>query len=150
MVRPSKTRRVLKWVGTVGCVLLALAWATSLALMVEANFDRFRVVLSGGGFGFCWFRGSLDRLFRVWGALPVAWLPKLGPATAAVRRSIIFSMFVPFWCVAPVVVGPTAYLWWRDRRRIPPGYCQKCGYNLTGNVSGRCPECGSPVAGTGE
>lgn len=23
--------------------------------------------------------------------------------------------------------------------------CRKCGYNLTGNVSGRCPECGTPV-----
>lgn len=23
--------------------------------------------------------------------------------------------------------------------------CQKCGYNLTGNVSGRCPECGTPL-----
>ena len=25
-------------------------------------------------------------------------------------------------------------------------YCEKCGYDLTGNVSGRCPECGSPIA----
>ena len=24
--------------------------------------------------------------------------------------------------------------------------CQKCGYNLTGNVSGRCPECGTALA----
>ena len=23
--------------------------------------------------------------------------------------------------------------------------CRQCGYNLTGNVSGRCPECGTPV-----
>lgn len=23
--------------------------------------------------------------------------------------------------------------------------CHVCGYNLTGNVSGRCPECGTPV-----
>lgn len=33
---------------------------------------------------------------------------------------------------------------YRDRRRIPPHCCQRCGYNLTGNVSGICPECGSP------
>ena len=25
----------------------------------------------------------------------------------------------------------------------PPGSCKKCGYDLTGNVSGRCPECGA-------
>lgn len=28
----------------------------------------------------------------------------------------------------------------------PPGYCQNCGYDLTGNVSGRCPECGKETA----
>lgn len=26
-----------------------------------------------------------------------------------------------------------------------PGFCEKCGYNLSGNVSGICPECGEPV-----
>lgn len=27
------------------------------------------------------------------------------------------------------------------------GYCHVCGYCLVGNVSGRCPECGSDVGG---
>ena len=31
---------------------------------------------------------------------------------------------------------------WRRRRR---GRCLECGYNLTGNVSGVCPECGVSV-----
>jgi undecaprenyl pyrophosphate phosphatase UppP len=42
----------------------------------------------------------------------------------------------------------TAALWWADHRikwPEPIGRCQKCGYDLTGNVSGRCPECGTPV-----
>jgi hypothetical protein len=26
-------------------------------------------------------------------------------------------------------------------------YCDRCGYNLTGNISGRCPECGALVPG---
>ncbi|NLE96307.1 MAG: hypothetical protein GX600_11645 [Dehalococcoidia bacterium] len=30
----------------------------------------------------------------------------------------------------------------RRLRRKPPGHCENCGYNLTGNVSGICPECG--------
>jgi hypothetical protein len=42
-----------------------------------------------------------------------------------------------------VFVGlPAAYVMWLDRQRFPAGHCRKCGYNLTGNVSGRCPECG--------
>lgn len=32
---------------------------------------------------------------------------------------------------------------YRRRRR---GRCEHCGYDLTGNVSGRCPECGTPIA----
>ena len=24
----------------------------------------------------------------------------------------------------------------------PPGHCRRCGYNLTGNRTGACPECG--------
>lgn len=32
-------------------------------------------------------------------------------------------------------------------RGIPAWFeCQECGYNLTGNVSARCPECGTPTA----
>lgn len=29
----------------------------------------------------------------------------------------------------------------------PPSYCQSCGYLLTGNQSGICPECGNPTNG---
>jgi hypothetical protein len=31
-------------------------------------------------------------------------------------------------------------------RRVSRGLCRGCGYNLTANVSGTCPECGEPVA----
>jgi len=34
-----------------------------------------------------------------------------------------------------------AYVRWTSSRR--PGDCQYCGYSLTGNVSGICPECGT-------
>jgi uncharacterized paraquat-inducible protein A len=32
------------------------------------------------------------------------------------------------------------------RRRAAQNRCLRCGYLLTGNVSGRCPECGSEIA----
>lgn len=31
-------------------------------------------------------------------------------------------------------------------RRLRNGECVRCGYNLTGNKSGICPECGNPIA----
>lgn len=33
----------------------------------------------------------------------------------------------------------------RRRRRRRRGLCIRCGYNLTGNVSGVCPECGTEI-----
>ena len=37
----------------------------------------------------------------------------------------------------------TILLFWRTRR-LPAGLCQSCGYDLTGNTTGICPECGTP------
>lgn len=36
----------------------------------------------------------------------------------------------------------------RQQRVVPPGACEVCRYNLEGNVSGRCPECGTTVRRT--
>ena len=55
----------------------------------------------------------------------------------------------PFWLstlltmtvgALPIVQGPVRR-WWRRRR----GRCVTCDYDLTGNRSGRCPECGDRV-----
>jgi hypothetical protein len=58
---------------------------------------------------------------------------------------------VPLWAPTLIFAIPPAYAaasWWRTRRRRTrqrAGLCPRCGYDLTGNVSGACPECGSPV-----
>jgi hypothetical protein len=54
----------------------------------------------------------------------------------------LISMSVPLAPLLPLVVIATAVLWRLDRR-FPLGRCVKCGYNLTGNVSGVCPEYGT-------
>ena len=45
----------------------------------------------------------------------------------------------------------TKVVWRRYRQRLPFDqlgvFCQSCGYNLTGNVSGICSECGTPIPG---
>ena len=42
-------------------------------------------------------------------------------------------------------VAVTTLLVWRfGRKPVKPGHCQ-CGYDLTGNTSGVCPECGVEV-----
>jgi len=44
-----------------------------------------------------------------------------------------------------MIPGVLAIIFQRTPRRIPPGHCATCGYNLTGNVSGKCSECGATV-----
>ena len=55
--------------------------------------------------------------------------------------------FVPLLiALLPIAIAiPTAWLWLRDSR-YPPGHCQKCGYDLTGNVTGVCSECEEPIS----
>ena len=58
-----------------------------------------------------------------------------------------FQATITWVCCTPLAfVGiATAAFWYLDRPLPPPGHCQKCGYDLTGNVSGRCPECGTVI-----
>lgn len=50
------------------------------------------------------------------------------------------------YAITALVWSPWLHRRWLIRRRPPPGHCVSCGYDLTGNVSGRCPECGASVA----
>ena len=52
------------------------------------------------------------------------------------------ELVIPLWLLFLLSAAPGVVLLWRHRRRRVPGFCRKCGYDLTGNVSGRCPECG--------
>ena len=59
---------------------------------------------------------------------------------------LTFPAWLPFvvFAVYPstaFILGPL-----RRHRRRKKGLCLECGYNLTGNVSGVCPECGEPVS----
>ncbi len=49
---------------------------------------------------------------------------------------------VLLWAPLLLMIFATVFLWRWERRIYLPGHCQHCSYNLTGNVSGICPECG--------
>jgi len=57
------------------------------------------------------------------------------------------SFFLPWWFFAlAFAILPLLTLAQRLRSltRRRAGQCASCGYNMTGNVTGACPECGSP------
>jgi len=69
------------------------------------------------------------------------WLPSLRSDSGGT------VLVVPFWI--PFVVG--VVVWALSARRFRTGligHCRKCVYDLTGNVSGVCPECGQKVQRT--
>lgn len=56
----------------------------------------------------------------------------------------LMSFNLPLWLPAALLILLGAVLRFLGSR-ANPGYCSKCGYDLTGNASGRCPECGTPA-----
>ena len=71
------------------------------------------------------------------------------PGSVSIRTSPGNELSAPPWALA-LLAGVTPHLVrglkakLRDRRRAG-GLCPSCGYDLTGNVSGVCRECGKGV-----
>lgn len=89
-----------------------------------------------------------DSLFLVWGNLAdLLGLQMRGTLVDMVvhaGRALYVGQIPTFWLQLPFILA-LAWLFFTRRPRRKPGHCQKCNYNLTGNTSGRCPECGEAV-----
>lgn len=72
-------------------------------------------------------------------AVVVGWLK----SPASLRAfAMLLTLVVIFVLVR---LTPALLAYWVRLREPPPGHCS-CGYDLTGNLSGICPECGKPIA----
>lgn len=63
----------------------------------------------------------------------------MSQATARVPFGYLAAAFIVYPTIA-FILGPLRR--WRRRKR---GECLNCGYNLTGNVTGVCSECGTKI-----
>lgn len=120
--------------------------------------ETWVLLMCGGGAGplLCWLaagawkgRRYLDRMWRWVAVYYTAVLLGLVLLVSSCHRRIFFP--TPPWLeylvlLLTIVVGPLAgFVFLCVAAVLPrysPGLCQQCGYDLTGNVTGRCPECG--------
>ena len=164
-------RRWFRLLLTAACALVAVAWGVSIPYCItyEPGPDYFpgpTVLRTPGG-----FRIPAVRMFGIgWGEMcahrnqwnnfrsvglhigrrlsgPTRWWPH---GLDRWRTTLPFlQVGVPLWIPLVALAVPTALVWRRWFRRARPGHCPRCGYNLTGNVSGVCPECGTPWRNAG-
>jgi len=149
----------MKWTGALVCVLLIGLFALSMGYQVDwKNTDASVVVtfwcghLSFNHYPFerptashlGWKASRIQLSDSFWRRVTIPFRPP-----GLVWNNGRIWLQLPLWIPFVIVASASAVLWWRERT-IPPGHCPTCGYNLTGNVSGRCPECGQAVASGGQ
>ena len=146
MTMRRRALKLGKWTALTLFVLSLAAWAVSATTLGGGAFDW-------GYIGFA--RGALEMGFRGeaggWGnprfdfeVSPTFNPGSLQPFFTGGYPPNATLIAISLWLPTLLAFVATATLFVIDRRRIPSGHC-KCGYSLTGNTSGRCPECGLKV-----
>ncbi len=147
MTNPKRSRalRILKWTGFAACVMFLLIGTVGFRWGVGYFYEGGQVLVAGGGVLVA-HQPNVDTL----GLRAFTFSAPKRPLWQRVRgffwvpRIERHAVWVPLGLPLLLTMTVTVILFWQDRRRIDPGHCQQCGYNLTGNVSGKCPECGNP------
>ncbi len=143
-MRPlTRKRRILKWAGLVACLLTAGAWLASNRWALIYRGEYFRARLVHGVMGV-----AQHTVATGWRAVDMRGQP-VWAYLWAWRWPVVlvggkWDFIVPLWIPLAAIGIPTILAWRRDRP-IPPGHCRTCRYDLTGNESGVCPECGTAV-----
>ena len=154
------TRRPLFLGSLILAALTAALWALSYAAHLVGTAEPWSCGLRHGRFKLMYFGETaydpkapriqkFDWVGLWWEHLPNTTL--MNPDTGEVKLVRIIQVLIPLWMpLALFSVWPLAVLILRGpllrRYRRSHGLCTRCGYNLTGNVSLKCPECGSDVA----
>ena len=137
----------MKWVGMLVGAILVLAMIASLFLYIVyiRIGDEVVGIMGGALFSGLVVHDATPRGVVMWYAMPPGERFRTWSAFGIRHTNDGFGRrSAPLWyALAPVAIS-TVWLWRLDRRRPAPGAC-RCGYDLTGNTSGRCPECGNAL-----
>lgn len=147
----SKHRIDSKLSALVASVLVGLVSLMSILLTITwTSGDRnLQLGLSEGILFISW--SVVPDLLGSWQPAQSGWVCAANISTkpywdyGIVQDSPLSLVAIPIWSPILLAAVPTIWLWSRARKQTPPGHCLGCGYNLTGNVSGVCPECGMRI-----
>jgi hypothetical protein len=155
--------RVGKWTGVVSQVVIIGLWFASrwwsLSLELGMKSDVAIIVVRNGRFiaecgpkkatwtgpssGLHANAVAVDPSSRVW-----RWgLEWYLPIPVGRANSGLWLVYIPIYIPFAVLALPVAWMCYADAssRRRESGTCVTCGYDLAGNTSRVCPECGSPT-----
>ena len=144
----SQFRRIAKWVGLVVCTATLILWVAGSKLDFSYSRRGWTLGLSKGMLRYreypLWYVPPLGAHLSVYGSF------NMGFRAPEVSRRFNTYVLMPMWLPFVATVVPTLLLWLPELRRIrsgvPPGHCSGCGYNLKGNESGVCSECGAKIS----
>ena len=156
--RLSHWQRAVPFVWMIG---ICTAIAVSSVLLPRVASGLVHAMLAGVWVPLSILLGGVAGYYRerrvVYIGIPVALLaahahyvviglpPGPGPAGMVAGRVAQFLCVGLLVTMCVYVAAVTTAAFAEGLKWVPAGHCRKCGYNLTGNVSGRCPECGAPV-----
>lgn len=159
-----------KWTGIVLCMLTFVTWVLTAPIFMNRMYVvQYSDASSWVGieWGVCHFSkySKTNRLlqelipfqgywsFRVKPML--AWAHATNPSTYGIEFPSFsttsgnggfgMNVRVPLFLLFLVIAMSTSGLWYFDHC-AQRGHCRKCDYDLTGNMSGICPECGAPIS----
>ncbi len=143
--RSTRTRRVLMRCSLLVCLLLIATWLVNLRWSFAYGWDRLQL--------FCDLGVVEVRVYS-----PLQEHPRwryFGRSVGEMHWGFDYywtgrskSVGVPLWfplslfAICPAGMFISLVRRWNRRRW---GYCVQCRYDLTGNLSGICPECGTEV-----
>ncbi len=144
MALRSKTRRALKWAALTGSILIPCLIVGSYWSVLNVEIHASNSYELGVGAGRLYVARLHPTFIRP--ARPSGWGIRRGEDHYDYRPwQARFFVDVPLW-PAWVLLVPITVIMFRRDRPPPVHLCSNCGYNLTGNVTGRCPECGEIVS----
>ncbi len=155
LVKPLQAVRPPAYVVRLGktcCLLGLLVWVASVLLVFEVAWAKEQWILSDA---------VLQRETQVplvagpaeFPSLQVRLKPSLPPLFMLCSPSVSIAcgrgfssrtLYWPTWGLVVSSVLPTLVLVHLRGERIGTSRCRDCGYDLTANRSGMCPECGTP------